>query len=49
MSCHAKSKKNRSVSNQVGNALQTLFFTDFARDSLNSGKQHALIAFKYIL
>jgi len=31
--------KNRSVSNQVGNAFQTLFFIDFARDSQNSGKR----------
>jgi len=29
----SKSKKNRSTSNQVGNAFQTLFFNDFARDS----------------
>jgi len=29
----SKSKKNRSASNQFGNAFQTLFFTDFARDS----------------
>jgi len=35
----SKSKKNRSTSNQVGNAFQTMFFTDFATDSQNSGKQ----------
>jgi len=35
----SKSKKNRSVSNQVGNAFQTLFFTDFATDSQNSRKR----------
>ena len=35
----SKSKKNRSVSNQVGNAFQTLFVTDFARDSQNGGKR----------
>jgi len=35
----SKSEKNRSVSNQVGNALQTLFFTDFASDRQNSGKR----------
>jgi len=29
----SKSKKNRSASNQVGNAFQTLFFTDFATDN----------------
>jgi len=27
------------VSNQIGNALQTLFFTDFAGDSQNIGKR----------
>ena len=35
----SKSKKNCSLSNQVGNGFQTLFFTDFARDSQNSGKR----------
>ena len=35
----SKSKKNRSVSNEVGNAFHTLFFADFARDSQNSGKR----------
>jgi len=35
----SKSKKNRSTSKQVGNAFQTLFFIDFARDSQNSGKR----------
>jgi len=35
----SKSKKNRSASNQVGNAFQTLFFTDFATDNQNSGKR----------
>ena len=34
----SKSKKNISTSNQVGNAFQTLFFTDFATESQNSGK-----------
>jgi len=34
-----KSKKNRSPSNQVGNAFHTLFFIDFARDSQNSVKR----------
>jgi len=34
----SKSKKNRSTSNQVGNAFQTLFLTDFATDGQNSGK-----------
>jgi len=29
----SKSKKNRSASNQFGNAFQTLSFTDFATDS----------------
>ena len=35
----SKSEKSRSVSNQVGNAFHTLFFTDFARESQNSGKR----------
>jgi len=35
----SKSKKNHSVFNQVGNAFQTLFLTDVARDSKNSGKR----------
>ena len=35
----SKSKKNRSASNQVGNACQTLFFTDFDADSQNSAKR----------
>jgi len=35
----SKSKKSRSASNQIGNAFQTLFFNDFARDSQNSGKR----------
>jgi len=34
-----KSKKNRSASNQVGNAYHTLFFTDCAKDSQSSGKR----------
>ena len=35
----SKSKKNCSPSNQVGDTFQTLFFTDFARDSQNGGKR----------
>jgi len=35
----SKSKKNRSIPNQVGNAFKTLFFTYLARDSQNSGKR----------
>jgi len=34
----SKSEKNRSTSNQVRNAFQTMFFTDLATDSQNSGK-----------
>jgi len=34
-----KSRKNRTASNQVGNAFQTLIFNDFARDSQNRGKR----------
>jgi len=30
--------KNLSTSNQVRNAFQALFFTDFATDTSNSGK-----------
>ena len=29
----SKSKKNRSTSNQVGKAIQKMFFTDFATES----------------
>ena len=35
----SKSKKNRSASNQIGNAFQTLLLTDLARDSQQSGKR----------
>jgi len=35
----SKSKKNHSAYNQVGNAFQTLVFTDFATDDQNSGKR----------
>jgi len=31
-------RNNSSTSNHVGNAFQTLFFTDFAIDIQNSGK-----------
>ena len=36
---HTYEFTNRSTSNQVWNAFQTLFFTDFAADSQNSGKR----------
>ena len=50
MICHVQIyKKNRSTSNQVGNAFQTLLFTDFATYRQNAGAQHAFIPFKYIL
>jgi len=35
----SKSKKNHPAYNQVGNAFQTLVFTDFATDDQNSGKR----------
>jgi len=48
----SKSKQNRSASNQVGNAFQTLVFDAFARIAktvANVCAQHAFVPCKYIL